>query len=156
MVITPCFRTWQDSTVIARIRKGRHLVTFCTQVLCSWVTEYLGISRSHAGRRQWQPLEDPHGQRSLVGCGPWGRGETDTTGRPHFHFSLSCIGEGHGSPLQSSCLENPRDGRAWWAAAYGVAQSPTRLKWLSSSRNHAEGSEEKLKDVPKRRINWKC
>ena len=51
----------------------------------------------------------------------------------HFHFSLSCIGEGNGNPLQCSCLENPRDGGAWWAAVYGVAQSPTRLKRLSSS-----------------------
>ena len=51
----------------------------------------------------------------------------------HFHFSLSCIGEGNGNPLQYSCLENPRDGGAWWAAVYGVAQSRTRLKWLSSS-----------------------
>ena len=50
----------------------------------------------------------------------------------HFHFSLSCI-EGNGNPLQCSCLENPRDGGAWWAAVYGVAQSWTRLKWLSSS-----------------------
>ena len=51
----------------------------------------------------------------------------------HFHFSLSCIGEGNGNPLQCSFLENPRDGGAWWAAIYGVAQSRTRLKWLSSS-----------------------
>ena len=51
----------------------------------------------------------------------------------HFHFSLSCIGEGNGNPLQCSCLENPRDGGAWWAAVYGVAQSWTWLKWLSSS-----------------------
>ena len=51
----------------------------------------------------------------------------------HFHFSLSCIGEGNGNPLQCSCLENPRDGGAWWAAIYGVAQSWTRLKRLSSS-----------------------
>ena len=51
----------------------------------------------------------------------------------HFHFSLSCIGEGNGNPLQCSCLENPRDGGAWWAAIYGVAQSPTWLKQLSSS-----------------------
>ena len=49
----------------------------------------------------------------------------------HFHFSLSCIGEGNGNPLQCSCLENPRDGGAWWAAVYGVAQSQTRLKRLS-------------------------
>ena len=50
-----------------------------------------------------------------------------------FHFSLSCVGEGNGDPLQCSCLENPRDGRAWWAAIYGVTQSRTWLKWLSSS-----------------------
>ena len=56
-----------------------------------------------------------------------------TTERPHFQFSLSCIGEGNGNPLQCSCLENPRDGGAWWAAVYGVAQSRTRLKRLSSS-----------------------
>ena len=53
----------------------------------------------------------------------------------HFHFSLSCIGEGNGNPLQCSCLENPRDGGAWWAAVFGVAQSRTRLKWFSSSSN---------------------
>ena len=69
---------------------------------------------------------------SLVGCGPWGREESDTTERLHFHFSLSCIGEGNGSPLQCSCLENPRDGGAWWAAVYGVTESQTRLKRLSS------------------------
>ena len=55
------------------------------------------------------------------------------TERLHFHSSLSCIGEGNGNPLQCSCLESPRDGRAWWAAVYGVAQSQTRLKPLSSS-----------------------
>ena len=59
--------------------------------------------------------------------------ESDTTKQLHFHFSLSCIGEGNGNPLQCSCLENPRDGEAWWAAVYGVTQSWTRLKWLSSS-----------------------
>ena len=74
-----------------------------------------------------------HGWRSLVGCSPWGREESDTTERLHFHFSLSCIGEGNGNPLQCSCLENPRDGGAWWAAVYGVTQSWTRLKQLSSS-----------------------
>ena len=62
-----------------------------------------------------------HGWKRLVGCGPRGRKESDTTERLHFHFSLSCIGEGSGNPLQCSCLENPRDGRAWWAAVYGVA-----------------------------------
>ena len=74
-----------------------------------------------------------HGRRSLVGCSPWGREESDTIEQLHFHFSLSCIGEGNGNPLQCSCLENPRDGGAWWAAVYGVAQSWTRLKRLSSS-----------------------
>jgi len=71
--------------------------------------------------------------RSLEGCSPWGRWGLDTTEQLHFHFSLSCIGEGNGNPLQCSCLENPRDGRAWWAAIYGVTQSRTWLKWLSSS-----------------------
>ena len=56
------------------------------------------------------------------------------TERLHFHFSLSCIGEGNGNPLQYSCLENPRDGGAWWAAVYGVARSRTRLKQLSCSK----------------------
>ena len=55
------------------------------------------------------------------------------TERLYFHFSLSCIGEGNGNPLQCSCLENPRDGGAWWAAVYGVAPSRTQLKQLSSS-----------------------
>ena len=68
------------------------------------------------------------GQRGLVGCSPWGHEESDTTEQLHFHFSLSCIGEGNGNPLQCSCLKNPRDGGAWWAADYGVAQSRTRLK----------------------------
>ena len=64
-----------------------------------------------------------------------GVSKSDMTERLHFHFSLSCIGEGNGNPLQCSCLENPREGGAWWAAVYGVAQSRTRLKWLSSSSN---------------------
>ena len=89
-------------------------------------------------RRQWHPTPvllpgKPHGWRSLVGCSPWGRQESDTTERLHFHFLLSHSGEGNGSPLQCSCLENPRDGGAWWPAIYGITQSRTRLKWLSSS-----------------------
>ena len=89
-------------------------------------------------RRQWQPTPvllpgKSHGQRSLVGCSPWGRWESDRTERLPFHFSLSCIGEGNGNPLQCSCLENPRDEGAWWAAVYGVAQSWTWLQQLSSS-----------------------
>ena len=54
-------------------------------------------------------------------------------------FSLSCIGEGNGNPLQCSCLENPRDGGAWWAAVSGVSQSPTQLKQLSSSSSSSRG-----------------
>ena len=71
-----------------------------------------------------------------MGYSPWGHKEPDTTERLHFHFSLSCIGEGNGNPLQCSCLENPRDGGASWAAFYGVAQSRTRLKRLSSSSSN--------------------
>ena len=89
-------------------------------------------------RRQWQPIPillpgKSRGWKNLVGYSPWGRKELDTTERLHFHFSLSCIGGGNGNPLQCSCLENPRDGGAWWAAVSGVAQSRTRLKRLSSS-----------------------
>ena len=63
-----------------------------------------------------------------MGYSSQGHKESDTTERLHFHFSLSFIGEGNGNPLQRSCLENPRDGEAWWAVVYGVAQSRTRLK----------------------------
>ena len=82
---------------------------------------------------------ESHGRRILVGYSLRGRKESDTTERLHFHFSLSHIGEGNGNPLQCSCLENPRDGGAWWAAIYGVAQSRTRLKLLSSSSNPIVG-----------------
>ena len=90
-------------------------------------------------RRQWHPTPllfspgESHGWRSLVGCGPWGRKESDTTEQLHFHFALPCTGEGNGNPLQYSCLENPRDRGASWAALYGVPQSRTRLMQLSSS-----------------------
>ena len=96
-------------------------------------------------RRQWHPTPvllpgKSHGRRSLVGCSPWGREESDTTEQLHFHFSVSCIGEGNGNPLQCSCLENPRDGGAWWAAIYGVTQSRTQLKRLSSSSSNTKSS----------------
>ena len=89
-------------------------------------------------RRQWHPTPvllpgKSRGWRNLVGCSPWGRWELDTTQRFHFHFSLSCIGEGNGNPLQCSCLENPRDSGASCAAVYGITQSRTWLKRLSSS-----------------------
>ena len=81
-------------------------------------------SASHKGlerRRQWQPTPvllpgKSHGWRSLVGCSPWGCKESDMIELLRFHFSLSCIGEGNGNPLQRSCLKNPRDGGPWWGA----------------------------------------
>ena len=93
-------------------------------------TEHLLCARRYSRRKQWQPTPvllsgKSHGQRSLKGCSPWGREESDVTERLHFHFSLSCIGEGNGNPLQCSCLESPRDRGAWWAAIYEVAQSRT-------------------------------
>ena len=75
-------------------------------------------------------------------CSPWGPEELDTTERLHFHFS--CIGEGNGNPLQYSCLENPRDRGAWWAAIYRVGQSRTRLKQLSSGSSEEMLPLEKL------------
>ena len=82
-------------------------------------------SRTLAWKIPW--TEEPGRLQSM------GSLESDTTERLHFHFSLSYIGEGNGNPLQCSCLENPRDGGAWWAAIYGLAQSRTQLKQLSSS-----------------------
>ena len=105
-----------------------------------WATSLSLFTFMH-WRRQWHPTPvllpgKSHEQRSLVGCGLWGYWGSDTTEQLHFHFSLSCVGEGNGNPLQCSCLENPRDGGAWWAVIYGVAQSRTRLKWLSSSNTY--------------------
>ena len=107
---------------------------------------YLQLVMASGCRRQWHPTPvllpgKSHGRRILVGCSPRGHWESDTTERLHFDFSLSCIGEGNGNPLQYSCLENPRDGEAWGTAVYGVAQSRTRLKQLSSSSSSmASGS----------------
>ena len=106
-------------------------------------------------RRQWHPAPvllpgKSHGWRSLVGCSPWGREKSDMTEQLHFHFSLSCVGEGNGNPLQCSCLENPRDRGAWWAAVYGVAQSRTQLKRLSSSSRDCGCVEAKEDTVPLR------
>ena len=80
---------------------------------------------------QEDPLEKEMATRSSILAWeiPWTEEPgADTTERLHFRFSLSCIGEGNGNPLQCSCLESPRDGGPWWAAVYGVAQSQTRLK----------------------------
>ena len=105
--------------------------------VCIYIYIYIYIYIQR-GQRQPTPVllpEESHGWRSLVGCGPWGREESDMIERLRFHFSLSRIGEGNGNPLHCSCLESPRDGGAWWAAVYGVAQSWTRLKRLSSSNS---------------------
>ena len=95
-------------------------------------------------RRRWHPTPvlwpgKSHGRRSLVGYSPWGRKKSDTTERLPFHFSLSYIGEGNGNPLQCSCLENPRDRGAWWAAVYGIAQSRTRLKHTEAAAAYCIG-----------------
>ena len=88
----------------------------------------------HSSTLAWKIpwMEEPGRLQSM------GSLESDTTERLHFHFSLSCIIEGNSNPLQCSCLENPRDGGAWWAAIYGVAQSRTRLKRLSSGSSGSE------------------
>ena len=109
-------------------------------------------------RRQWQPTPvllpgKSHERRSLVGCGPWGHEELDTTEQLHFHFSLSCTGEGNGNPLQYSCLETPRDRGACWAAIYEVAQSQTRLTQLSSSSSRT--CSEKAMAPHSRTLAWR-
>ena len=103
-------------------------------------------------RRQWHPtpvllLGKSHGWRSLVGCCSWGHEELDMTEQLCFRFSLSCIGEGNGNPLQCPCLENLRDGEAWCAAVFGVAQSRTRLKRLSSSSSSSKSLLENLPQI---------
>ena len=113
----------------------------------------LRFLRQDQRRRQWHPTPvllpgKSHGRRSLVGCSPWGRWGLDMTERLHFNFSLWCIGEGNGNPLQCSCLESPRDGGAWWAAVSGVAQSRTGLKWLSSSRQDQSRSWSRVSNSP--------
>ena len=100
--------------------------TFCVPHL----TDSEKAMATHSSTLDWKiPWTEKPGRLQATR----GREESDTTERLHFHFSLSCIGEGNGNPLQCSYLENPRDGGAWWAAIYGVAQSRTRLKWLSSN-----------------------
>ena len=112
-------------------------------------------------RRQWHPTPvllpgKSHGWRSLVGCSPWGRKESDTTERLHFCFSLSCTGEGNGNPLQCSCLENPRDRGAWWANVHGVTQSRT-LDWsdlaaaaINEIKNTLEGTNSRIREAEDR------
>ena len=111
-----------------------HVSEHCYK-LCACQTHLInkGLSEYKTSqRRHWRPTPallpgNSHGRRSLVGCSPWDHQELYTTEQLHFHFSLSCIGEGNGDPLQCSYLENPRDGGAWWAAVSGVSQSWTQL-----------------------------
>ena len=108
-------------------------MTLSEHILCSYLISFLLTSVDLNRRRQWHPTPvllpgKSHGWRILVGFNPWSRWELDMTERLYFHFWLSCIREGNGNPLHCSCLENLRDGGAWWAAIYGVAQSRT---WLS-------------------------
>ena len=99
---------------------------FCQMGLLDWMNT----------KDAWQPTpvllpRKAYGWRSLVGCSPWGCEESDRTERLHFHFSLSCIREGNGNPLQYSCLENSMERGAWRAIVHGVAKSQTQLKRLS-------------------------
>ena len=126
------------------------LTTQASKFMCY----HLALINPGMRRRQWHPTSvllpgKSDGWRSLVGYSPWGRTESDTTEQLHFHFSLSCTGEGNGNPLQCSCLENPRDGGAWWAAVCGVAHSRRWLKRLSSSSRSNPG----MKLVPLY-LNW--
>ena len=128
--------SWPQSPILEPKKTKSDTVSIFSISFC--MIEFLIVVDS-LWRRQWHPTPvllpgKSYGWRSLVGCSPWGPEESDTTERLHFHFSLSCIGEGNGNPLRCSCLENPRDGGAWWAAVYGFTQNRTRLKWLSSSR----------------------
>ena len=116
-------------------------------ILLLWLSELLNVASRQRRQRHLTPALLPgksHGRRSLEGCSPWGRCGLDTTERLHSHFSLSCIGEGSLNPPQCSCLENPRDGGAWWAAIYGVAQSRTQLTQLSSSSSSSRCSSQRL------------
>ena len=120
-------------------------VTLCRSCRnCDWGGQWVSLpflpGNIHplSGSRQWQPTPvllpgRSHGRRSLVGCSPWGRKESEMTEQIHFQFSLLCIGEGNDNLVQCSCLENPRGSGAWWASIYGVTQSRTRLTLLSSS-----------------------
>ena len=102
-----------------------HFTSHSRMTGCRWVTTPLWLSNALRRRRQWPPTPvllpgKSHGWRILVGCSPWGRWESDTAERLHFHFSLSCIGEGNVNPLQCSCPEKPRDGGAWWLPSMGL------------------------------------
>ena len=161
-------RKWQPTSVfLPGESHGRRSLVGCSPWGCeeSDTTESFHfhfslscIGEGNGTRRKWQPTPvflpgESQGWRSLVGCHLWGRTESDTTERLHFHFSLSCIGEGNGNPLWCSCLKNPRDGGAWWAAVYRVTQSRTRLKRLSS-RSSSRPNGQSLKNYVTGRTGW--
>ena len=139
-------RQWHPTPVLLPGKShGRRSLVGCSSWGCwgSDTTERLHFHFSLSlftfmhWRSKWQPTPvflpgESQGRGSLVGCSSWGCWGSDMTDRLHFHFSLSCIGEGNGNPLQCSSLENPRDRGAWWASVYEVAQSRTQQKWLSS------------------------
>ena len=125
-----CFSSQSNKTISVYMNgNDAHLVLFSLQNTFKEIVIFFltnSGSSEKRQRRQWHPTlvllpGESHGRKSLVGCSPWGCEESDTIERLHFHFSLSCIGEGNGNPLQCSCLENPRDAGAWWAAVCGVA-----------------------------------
>ena len=127
-----CF--FDDPADVGNLISGSSAFSKASLNICKFTVHVLlkpGLENfEHYFKRQWHPTPvllpgKSHGRRSLVGCNPWGRKESDTTERLAFHFSLSCTGEGNGNPLQCSCLENPRDGEAWLATVSGVAQSQT-------------------------------
>ena len=116
-----------------------------------WCTSLEKAMAPHSSTLAWKipRTEEPGGLQSV------GSLRVGHTERLHFHFSLSCIGEGNGNPLRCSCLENPRDGGAWWAAVYGVAQSRTRLKRLSSSSSVLRNTCNSLKHLPSSYSFWR-
>ena len=99
-----------------------YIISLVTYPLKYWFSRNVLCNFSHSDIIVNTPGKSL-GQRSLVGYSPWCHCESGTTQQIHFHFSLSCIGEGNGNPLQCSFLENPRDWGTWWTTVYGVAQS---------------------------------
>ena len=123
-----CFLEVSEGSQIQCMYNWTH--DFLPQNLAFSMNFISGNSNTKTRRRQWHPTpvllpRKSHGWKSVEGCSPWGCWGWDTTERLHFHFSLSCIGEGNGNPLQCSCLENPRHGEAWWAALWGRTESDT-------------------------------
>ena len=116
--------SWITQNIFKKEEKPVRWLVMCKRLLIDYL--HWLVLLFLAWKIPW--MEDPGRLQSM------GSLRLDMTERLHFHFSLSCMGEGNSNPLQCSCLENPRDRGAWWAGVYGVAQSRTRLKWLSLGR----------------------